>query len=263
MCIHLSLSFVTDVYILFFLLTSILGKTVDWEAEYVKERMLRVYSHGSPPIASVISSPSSNSKNANGDKKNSDASTGDNMYPCPVLSSFGLPHDMVYGYAQPYDPIVRFLSGDGDPLYPLVDDLGKDEVTLYSSGPPRSLRPLARALFTAWDGWPEFRDNWKSTKQNYRSVGVQHILLPEPLRYLNDRFVSTNVGVPPTEAIVRISSEELLPALEEVFPLDVFSISLVPQAVRRYVVSTYLLLVSRMFYLSTQLTAKRLWPSLC
>ena len=133
---------------------------------------------------------------------------------------------------QAYDPIVRFLT-ESDPLYPLVDDIGKDEVTLYSSGPPRSLRPLTRALFTAWDGWPEFRENWKNTNQNYRSVGWQHILLPEPLRYLNDRFVSTNIGVPPTEAIVRVSSGELLKGLDDVFPLDVFQISLIPQAVRR------------------------------
>ena len=130
------------------------------------------------------------------------------------------------------DPIVRFLT-EYDPLYPLVDDLGKDEVTLYATGPRRSLRPVARALFQAWDGWPEFRDSWKGTNQKYQSVGIQHILLPEPLRYLNDRFVSTNIGVPPTEAIVRISSEELLPALNTTFPLDVFQISLVPQAVRR------------------------------
>ena len=106
-------------------------------------------------------------------------------------------------------------------------------MTLYASGPPRSLRTLVRALFQAWDGWPEFRENWRSSNQTYRSLGMQHVLLPEPLRYLNDRFVSTNVGVPPTEAIVRISSGELLSALDEVFPLDVFQISLIPQAVRR------------------------------
>jgi hypothetical protein len=132
------------------------------------------------------------------------------------------------------DPIVRFLT-EYDALYPLVDDLGKDEVTLYSTGPRRSLRPIARAIFQSWEGWPEFRDSWKGTNQQYRSVGIQHLLLPEPLRYLNDRFVSTNIGVPPTEAIVRISSEELLPALNTTFPLDVFQISLLPQAVRRYV----------------------------
>jgi hypothetical protein len=108
-------------------------------------------------------------------------------------------------------------------------------VTLYSTGPRRSLRPIARAIFQSWEGWPQFRDSWKGTNQQYQSVGIQHLLLPEPLRYLNDRFVSTNIGVPPTEAIVRISSEELLPALNNTFPLDVFQISLIPQAVRRYV----------------------------
>ena len=116
----------------------------------------------------------------------------------------------------------------------MVDDLGKDEVTLYSTGPRRSLRPITRAIFQAWDGWPTFRDNWRLTNQQYKSVGVQHVLLPEPLRYLNDRFVSANIGVPPTEAIVRISSDELIPALSTTFPLDVFQISLIPQAVRSF-----------------------------
>lgn len=123
-----------------------------------------------------------------------------------------------------------------DPLYPLVDDLGADETTLYASGPRRSLRPIARMIFSAWDGWPEFRRSWKSTSprnQNFQSVGIQHLLLPQPNRYLTDRFISPNVGVPATEAIVRVSSTELLPALNATFPLDTFQISLVPQAVRR------------------------------
>lgn len=130
------------------------------------------------------------------------------------------------------DPIVRFLT-EYDALYPLVDDLGADELTLYSSGPPRTLRPITRAILQSWDGWPQFRENWRGTNQKYRSVGIQHLLLPEQLRYLNDRFVSTNIGVPETEAIVRISSRDLLPALETTFPLDVFQISFVPQAIRR------------------------------
>jgi hypothetical protein len=210
---------------------------------------LRVFSHGTPPIAAMTKTQSFKQKL----KRKATLSKG---HGCQVLEAFGLPAAMVFGYVQPYvsrrsiqkhrqhffltqdclqDPIVRFLT-EYDPLYPLVDDLGPDEVTLYATGPPRSLRPVARALFQAWEGWPEFRDNWRGTNQRYQSVGVQHILLPEPLRYLNDRFFSTNIGVPPTEAIVRISSSELLPALNTTFPLDTFQISLLPQAVRRYVI---------------------------
>jgi len=177
---------------------------------------LRVFAFGSPPIARL-----SNSKGAQGNDK-----------ACPILAYFDLPTDIVYGYVQPYDPIVRLFT-PYDPLYPLVDDLGPDEITLYSSGPVRSLRPIARALFTAWEGWPEFRESWKGANQDYHSIGVQHILLPEPLRYLNDRFFATNMGVPDVDALVQISSKELLPALNETFPLDVFQISLVPQATRR------------------------------
>merc|ERR1712183_637451 len=132
---------------------------------------------------------------------------------------------MIYGYVQPYDPVVRLFSGAHDVLYPLVDDLGADGVTLYATGPIRSLRPITRAIFQAWNGWPQFRDNWKGTSnQQYHSIGIQYMLLPEPLRYLNDRFISVNVGVPPTEAIVRISPGQLLPALDTTFPLDVFQV---------------------------------------
>ena len=107
---------------------------------------------------------------------------------------------------------------------------------MYSSGPPlRSMRLIARSIFQAWEGWPRFREVWKGTSnQEYQSVGIQYLLLPDPLRYLNDRFLSVNVGVPPTEALVRISSDELLVALEDLFPLDVFLISQLPQAVRSF-----------------------------
>eukprot|EP00980_Cylindrotheca_fusiformis_P027835 scaffold22560_cov135-Cylindrotheca_fusiformis.AAC.46 len=220
--------------------------TADKGSEYVKDRVLRVFAFGSPPIAAI--------ENAQIVKQRAKKKTTmSQRHSCQVLEEFGLPANMVFGYVQPYvsrystdnidstsfcshpeilqDPIVRFFT-EYDALYPLVDDLGRDQVTLYATGPPRSLRPVARALFQGWEGWPEFRDNWKGTNQRYHSVGVQHILAPDPLRYLNDRFFSTNIGVPPTEAIVRISSTELLPALNALFPLDVFQISLVPQAVR-------------------------------
>lgn len=199
-------------------------------AEYVQERVLRVYSHGAPPVATMTGSQLLANNKRQTPKLVSDA---EHNPQCPILEAFDLPSTMIFGYIQPYDPIVRFLS-EYDALYPLVDDLGPDEVTLYATGPPRSLRHVARAMFQAWDGWPQFRDHWKGTNQQYQSVGIQHILLPEPLRYLNDRFLSTNVGVPPTEAIVKISSSELLPALNATFPLDTFQISLVPQAVRSF-----------------------------
>jgi len=153
---------------------------------------------------------------------------------CPVLEAFDLPPSMVYGFIQPYDPVIRLFSNN-DVLYPLVDDLGKDGITLYSTGPIRSLRPITRAIFQAWDGWPQFRDNWKGTcDMQYHSIGIQHILMPEPVRYLNDRFISVNVGIPPVDAIVRISGKDLLPALDQTFPLDTFQVSLVPQAVRSF-----------------------------
>jgi hypothetical protein len=121
-------------------------------------------------------------------------------------------------------------------LYPLLGDMGEDGVTVYASGPPRTLRPITRAIFEAWDGWPLFRDTFRSTAdQNYTSVGVQHILLPDSVRYLSDRFVAANINVPPVEHIMRISSKELLPGLDRNFPLDTFRISFVPAAIRGFI----------------------------
>jgi hypothetical protein len=206
-----------------------------------------VYTHGSPPVATVLESQVSR------------------LGTCPILDAFDLPTDLVYGFVQPYDPVVRLFT-EVDALYPLVDDLGEDELTLYATGPRRSLRPIVRAIFASWEGWPRFRENWKgSTNQRYQSVGIQHLLMPEPLRYLNDRFFSVNVGVPPIEVLVRISSTELLPALSTMFPLDVFQISLIPQAVRRYVEQKYvkrLLLLIQILLTDTVYLPHQLFTSL-
>jgi len=194
-------------------------------ADYVRDRIPRAYSHGCPPVATLVN------------KTIAQSSANEKFcgtQSCPILEAFDLPPSIIYGYIQPYDPVIRLFS-NRDVLYPLVDDLGKDGVTLYSTGPIRSLRPITRAIFQAWDGWPQFRDNWKGTcDMQYHSVGIQHILLPEPLRYLNDRFISVNVGVPPVDTIVRISPEDLLPALDLTFPLDTFQVSLILQAVRSF-----------------------------
>jgi hypothetical protein len=71
--------------------------------------------------------------------------------------------------------------------------------------------------------------------QNYQSVGKQYLLLPDPTRYLTDRLVSVNIPVPSINSILQISSQELLPALNEVFLLDTFGISTVPVAIRSFV----------------------------
>lgn len=59
---------------------------------------------------------------------------------CPILDAFDLPHDIVYGYNQPWDPIVRLFS-EYDPLYPLIDDLGEDATPRgFRAQPERSGR---------------------------------------------------------------------------------------------------------------------------
>ena len=52
-------------------------------------------------------------------------------------------------------------------------------------------------------GWPRFRDNFRATvSQDYVPVGLQHILVPEPVRYLSDRLVAVNVQVPDAVPLV-------------------------------------------------------------
>jgi hypothetical protein len=194
--------------------------TLDRGVEFVLKKVLRVYTFGCPPVIALRNAPKTSIRKDH----------------CDILEAFDLPSSIVHGFVQPWDPIVRLFSSI-DSLYPLVGDIGGDGVTPFSSGPPRTLRPITKAIIEAWDGWPLFRDTFKNTLilQNYTTVGIQHLLLPEPTRYLGDRFVSVNVAVPQVETVLRLSPAELLPALEKVFPLDVFEISFVPQAIRSFV----------------------------
>lgn len=199
--------------------------TAEKGVDYVRDRLLRVYTFGSPPIVAI---PRSSSKKTT-------SATDSNPYSCEILTSMNLPGDLVHAFVQPWDPVVRLFS-EIDALYPLIGDLGEDGFTPYATGPPRTLRPLLKRVLESWEGWPKFREIYRSYGSNeYRSVGIQHVLLPEPVRYVADRFIPVNVGVPPIASIWQLSSSQLLPALASVFPLDVFEISLVPQAIRSFV----------------------------
>ena len=183
----------------------------DYGIDYVRKKIVQVYTFGSPPVT-VMRDPTKN-----------------------VLSALDVPTGLIQGFVQPWDPIVRQFTAI-DALYPLVSDLGPDNVTPFANGPPRALRPLLKSILVSWAGWPRFRDNYKGTaKQSYTSIGVQHIILPEPTRYLADRFLAVNIPVPPVETIVQISSDELYLALSTIFPLDVFEVSYIPQAIRSFV----------------------------
>ena len=188
----------------------------EYGADFARNKILKVYTFGSPPVAVKKDRQSSRKQQ------------------CDVLEAFQLPTSMVHGFVQPWDPIVRLFS-EIDALYPLVSDLGPDGNTPFSDGPPRALRTITKSIFEAWDGWPRFRENFKGTgDQTFRSIGVQHILLSSPTRYLADVFVAVNIPVPPVETILRLSNKELYPALVSAFPLDVYEISLIPQAIRSF-----------------------------
>jgi hypothetical protein len=207
-------------------------------ADFVNKKIARVYTFGSPPVATVGYTPQLDLENGSKDKMGKDSLQNNDTihaYSGSALTRFGLPTSIVYGYVQPWDPIARLFS-EIDPLYPLIGDIGKDGKTPYASGPPRTLRPITRAIIESWEGWPRFRDSFKATvNQNYTSVGVQHILLSEPVRYISDQLVAVNVQVPPMDSMVQISSKELLPALASLYPVDVFRISFVPVAIRSFV----------------------------
>ena len=182
---------------------------------------MKVFTFGSPPVAVL-----------NGSKSTIPLQ----QLHCDILDAFDLPASLVSGYIQPWDPVVRLFS-DIDALYPLVGNLGKDGNTPFADGPPRTLRVILKSVVEAWDGWPRFRQNFQGTgNQTYTCVGVQHILLPDPTRYLADRFLAVNIPVSPVETVLRMSNaRELYPALVSVFPLDVFEVSFVPQAIRSFV----------------------------
>lgn len=88
----------------------------------------------------------------------------------------------------------------------------------------------------SWENWPTLRENFSGTgNQDFRSIGVQHLLLPDASRYITDRFVSVNIGTSPVESVIRIPSNDLLSALGDTFPLDTFTISYVPAALRSFI----------------------------
>jgi len=193
--------------------------TVDRGNVFVQERVKKVFTFGSPPIATV---------KLDGDD------VGDGK--CAILEELGLPSDLVHGYIQPWDPIPRWFSRI-DPLYPLIGDLGSDGVTPYISGPPRTLRPIVRTILETWENWSTFRENYRDVlEQDYVHIGArQFLLMPDPGRYLTDRLVTVNINAHPVEEVLSVSSEELYDALMETFPIDIFTVSLVPNAIRSFI----------------------------
>ena len=198
----------------------------------MKQRVLKVFTFGAPPIASITDN-SSNFENLFITKE--DFSPGSDLYKCEILTSFGLPSTMVDGFCQPWDPCLRLFSTI-DPIYPLLDDIGADGKTLWASGPNRALRPITRAIIESWENWPSLRDKYRETaSQSYISTGMQYLLMPETSRYLMDRLVSVNLAVPETEVVVKLPPSQLFGALDYAFPLDTFGISMVPAALRSFI----------------------------
>jgi len=148
----------------------------------------------------------------------------------------GLASHHVSGFIQPLDPLVRWYS-EADPCYPLVDDLGSDGITLFASGPARVLRPLTRAVLQAADEWPKLRDIYRGqADQSYQSLGQQYIILPDADRYVADRLVNLFLDVPMPAALIEVpEQQDAASFLAKYFPLDEFSISLVPAAIRSFV----------------------------
>lgn len=119
-------------------------------ASFVRDKVLRVYTFGSPPIFSIDTT--SNLKRIASSEEGGDY--------CSILDAFGLPTSIVYSYVQPWDPIPRLFT-PYDPLYPLIDDLGEDGYTPWVSGPPRTLRPILKSILENWEGWSKYETTQK------------------------------------------------------------------------------------------------------
>ncbi|EED91263.1 predicted protein [Thalassiosira pseudonana CCMP1335] len=168
---------------------------------FVRERVLRVFTFGSPPV--FMTESTSNLRDI------ATAINGNSVSyePCSILEGLGLPTDTVYGFNQPWDPIPKLFT-TYDPLYPLIDDLGEEPCD----------RSQRQSLNLGKDG----RD-------------IETTLDSSLGRTIEVLEVSVNTAVPPIDTVLQVSPRELLPALNEVFTLDTFSISLIPVAIRSFI----------------------------
>ena len=152
-----------------------------------------------------------------------------------VLGALELDESRVAAFVQPWDPLVRWYT-PYDPCYPLVADIGDDGVTLFASGPARVLRPLARAIFASAKDWPDLRDLYVAeANQTYAHTGDAYLFIPDEARYLADRILNLIVDVPEPAELVKCAPNDLPTCLNAAFPLEEFSISLVPAALRSFV----------------------------
>ena len=79
--------------------------------EFVQDRVKRVYTHGSPPIAAMnVKSPARK------------ASSGPEEIQCEILEAFDLPATMVYGYVQPYVSCRSGLQKPSGVPFGLIND---------------------------------------------------------------------------------------------------------------------------------------------
>lgn len=78
-------------------------------SDFVRGKVLRVFTYGAPPVTYIDTAGAQPTEEI----------TSKGVYHCPVLSAFDLPASTIYGYAQPWDPIIRLFSRI-DALYPLI-----------------------------------------------------------------------------------------------------------------------------------------------
>ena len=71
-----------------------------YSADYVRERISRVYTFGSPPVARLAKSALIDDDNRRAKKQKA------KNYECEILNAFNLPSTLVYGFVQPYVSIL-------------------------------------------------------------------------------------------------------------------------------------------------------------
>ena len=72
-------------------------------------------------------------------------------------------------------------------------------------------------------------------QQDYSGIGVQHLLMSDLGRFLSDRIFAVDINAYPVDDILRVSSRDLYGALDDAFPLDDLSISVLPTAIRSFI----------------------------
>jgi hypothetical protein len=107
--------------------------------DFVLENVLRVYTHGSPPVAFVKGNSSSGSSTTSKQRFTGRRTDKHDLHACPVLEAFDLPSHIVYGYIQPYVRSYDCVSGSPSILlYPRSLTISRTRSRSHANATPHN-----------------------------------------------------------------------------------------------------------------------------